>query len=399
MKKIFFVTYGGVHCNIARFVYKQASENFNCEILALTVADVNLTVNNIPHNTLKDYMRVFSVAKQERIFAIGKELAKKEYNAESGIKYEDCVAYLGIGFIDLENQMGSYELAYDKFNREGRKAFCPVESMKKILLYVKPDIVVLTSNVRYERATGRAANDLGIPVLHIHDLPEMKILGYDADICVMNEYAKKYLIENDICNIKKIHVTGQPVFEDNIKVDNQKVDELLIKLDKSKYSYVIMYLEQPLNKDIDIIEDFLMEQARLHPENLYLVKLHPNQDYNENLCDFNSNYIKTKSTDLKALISIADVAITMDSNSGIEAALMGKNLIVVEINDKIRVDFSKYGIAIKASSIRDLEAKICLLQDKTSNEYIAMARGRDLFRNKENAANNIIRVIEEILIR
>ena len=268
--------------------------------------------------------------------------------------------------------------------------------MEAILQEEKPDIVILTSNVRYERATGLAANNLGIPVLHIHDLPEMSALAYKADICVMNEYAREYVLSNNLFSLEQVHVTGQPVFEDNITVDMEMVEKVRSELRVKDYKSIVTYLEQPLNEDTEAIEAFLQKQAKEHPENLYIAKLHPNQDFEEMDVGI-SNYLKTKNIDLKSILFLSTVAITKDSNSGLEAALMGRNLIVVGIKEVLRLDFSKFGIAIKVSSIDNLE---CALQDLvTKKDDNKLLEARKKFRNKENATANILSVIREIIYR
>lgn len=395
MKKIFFVTYGGVHANIDKFVIPKLS-NYEVSVLALTLADNILKKAGIAHKCISDYLDIFEKAEREMIVSYGKNLAKSEFNPNVNISIEDCVAYLGIGFNDLVGELESYDAAYKKFENFGRKAFCPIQSMQKILKYEKPDLVVLTVNVRYERATGIAANLLHIPVLYICDLPEMERLDYDADICVMNEYAKKYLLNNKVAPDDKIHVTGQPVIEDNTRIDYGEVRKVSDRIHRKDFLKLIVYLEQPLNNDTEEIELFLKEMAEKHPENLYISKLHPNQNFDCSEVYILNNYIKTRDINLKALLYLSDLVITKDSNSGLEAAMMNKNLIVVGINDEIQIDFSQYGIALRADSLSELKRQMDLLQNE--NIVNKLEEARKQFRNVNNSANNIKSVMDKLLI-
>lgn len=395
--KIFFVTYGGVHANIVKYIVPSLKEKYDIKILALTLAPTIFNSAKIKYAKLKDYDILFEQKDIDKIKKEGIQLAKTEFNPNSGIEYAECIRYLGIGFLDLIEQLNNRQEAYSLFKKLGRKAFCPIRTMSKILDYEKPDLVILTADVRYEKATGLASNSLNIPVLHIHDLPEMQKLSYKADICVMNKYAYKFAIENKIGSPERIHITGQPVLEDNLHIDFEQVNTIKDKLKTYNFKKMIVYLEQVLNKDVSIIEEFLLNQAKKNPQYLYVAKLHPNQNVSSDGTYLASNFLKIRDIPLKSLLYLSDLAITKESNSGLEAALMGKPLIVVEIKDKIIMDFSKYGIAKKATSLIELER---LMQDiLTGNKKIAieLEKARIEFHNEENAIQNINRVIDEII--
>lgn len=389
MKKVMFVTYGGVHANLARLICQEAEKSYETVILALTVAPQMLKRYEIPHKTIKDYLHLFH--DKEQITVYGEMLAKTEYNENSGIEYEDCVAYLGLGFRDLVRQEEDLERAAERFQRDGRKAFCPVETMKTILKQEQPDVLVLTSNVRYERAAGLAANALGIPVIHVHDLPVMLPLAYEATVCLMNEYARKYVVENGICPAQNVRVTGQPVLEDNTKVLPEDVAAFKETYHVDRYDKVVTFLEQPNHPSNASIEALFQRESKEHPDILYIAKLHPNQDMaSDRDCD-QPNYIKSRDCNLKALLSVSGVAITYLSNSGMEAALMGVPLIVAEIDEPLRLDFSKYGIAAKATSMEQLKEMIYAMLNGT------LVVRNDDFNNVPNATKNIVSVIGELI--
>ena len=319
---------------------------------------------NLPYKKIKDYLCVFSKEETEEILSFGKELAQVEYNPNSGIELEECVAYLGLGYWNLVQNLGSQE-AKIQFTKFGRKAFCPVDVMTKILQYEKPDVVVVTADVRVERASGIAANKLGIPVVHIQDLPEMDKLTYKASVCVMNQYARDYILQHKAASEEMLYITGQPVIESNTVVDPSEIQKMKKNFCFEKYKKIIVYLEQPLNLDIPEMEEFLLQESFRHPDYLYIIKLHPNQDFDKQVeFNFDCNYLKIRDCNLKALLSLADLAITRDSNSGLEAAMMGVPLIVVGLKEPVRVDFSKYGIAKKANSIQEIKSIIeCIYKE------------------------------------
>ena len=207
MKKILFVTYGGVHVNIVKYLAPVLAEEFEIEILALTMAPQVFDRMGVKYKRTLDYLSLFTEEK-EKICEYGKRLAEKEYNPESGIQYEECVSYLGFGFWDLVHTLDSEKEAYARFEEKGRKAFCPINVMKRILEFERPNMVIVTCDVRMEKAAGIAANIMEIPVLNVHYLPELAPLPYEADVCVMNEYARKYISDHNIVPEKRVHVTG-----------------------------------------------------------------------------------------------------------------------------------------------------------------------------------------------
>ena len=170
MKKIFIATYGGGHANIIRAVYEKIKEETNAEItvLALTMAPTILNEANIPYVTISEMAK--KLDKYDEIVRLGKPLAKIHHTNGMGIKFEDSVAYLGIGYYDLICKYGENE-AYSIFEKDGRKSFLPVECMTEILRKQKPDVVIVTTSPRMEKATAVAASRLSIPVIKICDLP------------------------------------------------------------------------------------------------------------------------------------------------------------------------------------------------------------------------------------
>lgn len=394
MKKVQFVTYGAGHANIVKALAPEISNHYEVEILALTVAFKVFDSANIPYKRLRDYMYLFSDIEKE-VLMYGNELAKEHYNLKSGMSYEECQIYLGLGFWNLVETAGSTDEARKLFEQRGRKAFNPVLVMKRILKEENADLLIVTCDVRMEKAAGIAANELGIPVLRIHDLPEMKPMPYAARVCVMNEYARKYVIDEKICQPKDVAVTGQPVFEKNLEINDKRLAELKEELGVDKYQKVFLYLEQPQNPDTTLIEGELKNMSEKYPENMYIIKLHPNQDFVEEQTD--ENYKKIRDIELKYLLYTADVVLTCYSTGGIEAALIGKPLIVISLLKPFELDYSKYGIAIKANKVEELEKLMEECCNKESNIYKVLQKGRKLFQNKPHAVKNITNEIKNLL--
>ena len=330
------------------------------------------------------------------IIKYGEKLAEKQFNPNSGCSYEDTVAYFGLGYGELVEQYGPEE-AERIFADNGRKVFCPVNVMKTILEYEKPDALVITCGVRSEKAAGLAANILGIPVIRIADLPAFEETGCECVTCVMNEYAKKYAISHLHLDPKKVIITGQPVFEDNLKVEQGIIDKIYHQLKVNDYHKFILYLDEPGLVESGQIEDKLLEIATSHQDWLFVIKLHPNQNLNESMY-LRENIYKVKNIDLKALLYLCDVAITKDSTTGLEAVLVGAPLINILLSETY-LDYSEYGISEKVMDLKDLEKAICECLDFDSMTFRRLEDGRKSMSNYENAAANIVDVIKNEIFK
>jgi UDP-N-acetylglucosamine 2-epimerase len=399
MKKVLFVTYGGGHVNIAKHIYKYLENqyDYNLEIIALTSSIHVLKNENISYKEISSYIDLFDY--KEEAIRYGEMLAQSQYNPSSGIDYDTIVAYLGLSFFDLVAQLQSYEKALELFQLEGRKVFSPVATMTKILEYEKPDVVVVSSNARMEKAAGISANNLNIPVIRINDMPTASEISYKATVCVMNDFAKEYCLQYSEVKENKIIVTGQPVFENNLRILSEKLNKVSHDLQRENYENLILLLTQIDYLDIDKIVAKLGDIAYNHPRDLFVIKLHPNQNMDSIHLKNIRNMLKVRDCEIKYLLKLCDVAITAFSTSGLEAALLDKPLIVTNFSDKKYIpDYSDYGIAVKVEDIEKLEQyiyNICLNKDNEKYQSLQCARKR--FMNKENSTENIAKVIEQLV--
>ncbi|WP_312813197.1 hypothetical protein [Sedimentibacter sp.] len=399
MNKILFVTYGGGHVNIIRHIYKALyNKDLEIQVIGLTSSVKILDRDGIPHKKISDYISIFD--NSEEIIRHGEELAKLNYDKNSGLDYNDIVAYLGFSFYDLISYEGSYEKAYDIFSKYGRKIFNPINTMEKIIKLENPDVVVLTSSMRMEKAAGIVANSLGIPVVRILDkLCDKNIIPYKCKACVMNEKAKSNLLKNNNIEKKDIIVTGQPDFEDSLKLHSDKLDIIMKELQVNKYKKIISFMSQPSQLDIEKIVEGLFEISNKNHDYLYIIKIHPNEnveDYFKILKEKISYNLKIVKYEAQYIVAISDVILTKYSTVGLLAALMGKPLIKLNIlNEKYSIDYSEYGIAYEVSNFIDLEDKISKLIDINSIESQKLKHAREELKNERNAANNIAHVIRE----
>ncbi len=392
-----YFPYGGGHANIVKCLYKGLESNPDIaqKIVALTVSWRVFRDNQIPFVQLSDYKDYIKDWKD--IDLLGKELSKKITFENPDLQYEDYCSYLGIGYYCLIKELGE-KLASERYAKEGRKAFCPVYVMKEILQYEMPDAVIITCGVRTEKAVGIAANELGIPVIRIADLPEFEPSGCLAYTCVMNAYAKRYATDVLKEADTRVFITGQPVFENNFIMDERINQGIRDDLKLDKYHKMIVYLEEPGLPELRKVEDQLIRMADDKKDWLFIIKQHPNQN-EECRVDLPMNVKCLKKYPLNYLLKNCDLAITRDSTAGMEAALLGKPLINLElyVTDNglypLSFDYERFGISHKVTDLGELPKEIDRCLDSDDVIYKKLEEGRTQFKNSENASQNVLNVI------
>lgn len=390
--KVFMISYGAGHSNVIAPVYKKLVQKKENEVtyLALTLAPVHLQGQNVQYTVLSEIAKTLPY--YDNIYALGRKYGIDFHNEASGIAIEDTIAYYGIGMYDLINQHGEKKAEY-LFEKLGRKAFLPVETMLCILKKIHPDVCVVTTAPRMEEATGIASEKLGIPVVLINNLPDISPIKYKCSVCVMNDWAKKYAVDVAKVPSENVYVTGQPAIEESLKVDIRDLERVKRKIGLDKFSKLVTFFAQT-GTDQSLEVNTFFGIAEKMKDVLFILKLHPNQEIDSYPDPFQNNVYITRD-DNKALYYLSDLAITENSTTGMEAVLAGTPLIVVNFNHvKYAPDYVAMGIAVMCDNEKNLEEKIRLLLNHESDEYGKALESNRSFQNRENAAENISKVIK-----
>lgn len=392
MKKILIVCYGGGHANIVKSIYPVLTEQVDAEItiLALTAAPKIFIANNIPFKTLSHL--VCDLECYDEIVRLGTQFGAPLHNNNMGIEFEDTIAYYGCGMYDLIHRFGKEE-AFKMFSEKGRKAFLPVLIMEMILNKLKPDVVVITSSPRMEMAAGIVADKLSIPVVRINDLPVSTTVEHRCTLCVMNEWAKKYAIHEANNPEESVIVTGQPIFEEELYLNNDKLNNVKDYLELDQFNRMVLFFTRNGIDETPVINK-IYEIAQKMSDTLFVIKLHPNQEI--------TSFQKSELTNVRIedgaavyYIALCDLAITSYSTTGMEAALMNKPLIEINIeHEEYPLNYDEMGIAVLVDNLNVLEKHIMELLDKQSAEYCGLEESRKSFMNHPNARENICSIIK-----
>lgn len=394
-KKLLFVTYGGGHVNAIMPVVEvvQREGLFEYEILALTSAAKVLEASNFKYLQLKDFS-------DDQVVELGLPLANKYHNDGVGISIEETVAYYGSGMRDLILEYGC-EKAKVLFEEHGRKAFLPVNTMKKVIKETRADMVICTSSPRAEKAALIAARSLSLPALRIEQLFYAKDLDLPDGVCfaVLNNMVKKKLISGGIKS-ELIFITGQPAFDKirDKKLNTHQIKDFKAKLGLQESQKVIMWVS-PGNKDQTKILNKLLEIEKKNNDVTLIIKLHPNETghYQRGVVAKANSRALVISSYLHELISISDLVITEFSAVGMEAILLDRPLLIANIeNVPNHVHYAESGAAIEVNSIDDLEKEVHSILNNIEVQS-NLEHFRESFKNDGFAATRVYEVIKQNL--
>jgi hypothetical protein len=284
------------------------------------------------------------------------------HNAGAGISYGESVAYLGMSMQELVNR-ASEEEAWRLFQKLQRMSFCPVTVLERILQQERPDVVVTTNSPKSERAALIAARKLGIPSIRIEDLfgiPMMiryirAVLGEDARkvvfpihpdrVAVMNEMARSNVIatqtEEDLwVEPRNVRITGQPVIDEAVsKVTGLSRRSCREESRLPRDRPILLWATDNLPVDWQIFQA-LLGAFRRNPEWFLVVKLHPGfsasqeESYRRHLLP---NMRVVSGGDIHRLVFAADATLTHFTTVGLEAAALGRPLILVDFGPEAEI--------------------------------------------------------------
>ncbi|MCH4293895.1 hypothetical protein MJ923_06200 [Shewanella sp. 3B26] len=361
--KVFLIAYGGGHIKMLLPIIRRLRSEANIELVVfgLTTALAVLDSEGV------DYISYSDFSTDDHI-ALGKQLLAGAQLSSAIPEYESF-AYHGVNFSELKNNHGT--AAWDIWMDKGRQSFYPIEFFKSVLKDLSPDLVLATNSPRSEKAALDAAAFLGISSICMVDMFALQEAAwickpnYATKICVLNDSVKDFFVKNG-CDFSRVVVTGNPAFD--AVYDERYFDkgrELRSVHGLSSSDVLILYASQPepvmhpfCNRvgEPDLprnIEHYLRDYVR-DKQGVYLaVRYHPS----ENVQFISSeNVIYSKKIDeLYSIVHASDVVVVTASTVGLEASLVGKQVISVDCSIFTEdAPFSKMGISKGASSIEAL---------------------------------------------
>ncbi len=200
--------------------------------------------------------------------------------------------------------------------------------------------------------------------------------------------------------IERVFVTGQPVFDENRIIDEVDIEAFRKKYFTCEFNDVIIFFAQTYQYEMQLsICEKLGEIAANNPKDLFIVKLHPNDNSGILMGGENRENFHTIKNEIatRTLLNVCTLAMTMDSTVGLESVLLDRPLLLINTQDvALDIDFSKYDIAEKCTDIDELESMI--YKNLYNGETIAEMRDkRRKFNTESDAASKIAAVVKKII--
>lgn len=314
------------------------STDFELVVLGLTTAKTILDAAGIESVGFRDFVDPLV---DEVALNFGLELSKDEQGCL--VSFEETVSYLGVSYAELVEDIGESR-AMERYKKFGRHAFCPVRFLSRIIDKVSPDLLVSTNSPRAEKAAFLAARDLSIPSICLVDLFGLQEIEwirepeYASKICVLSEGVREFFIEAGVPG-SKILVTGNPIFDRLCDPNLPEKGRLFRKKRGWHDKKILLWASGPEpaihpftgeTGDPEWPWKIGEELARFgenHPGWQLVIRFHPN----ETPVEMADNWeISSQSESLDEMLSAADVVVTMSSTVGLEAFLIGCDLIQVQ---------------------------------------------------------------------
>ena len=403
MKKVLFVTYGSGHVRMVVPVAKALAQTGLAQplVLALTTAADVVREAELELLQFKNFLRNGDRT-DEAAVAHGQRLMRAMPGPIADP--QETAAYLGLSYQELELRVGPVE-AERQYQLEGRQAFLPVATLKRIVEQLAPSLVVATNSPRAERAAIMAARSLGLPSVCLVDLfclDEVKWIGepgYADKVCVLNESVKHFLLSAGRTD-GQVVVTGNPAFDDLANPIHVAAGASLRQERNWGGKHVLLWPTQvepalhPFNGspgDVGLPERALRRVISwvLNEVDCVLC-IRPRAGLAPMVLPDDPRIVVTgQDVGLPALLQAVDLVVTLNSTVGLEGHLAGTRLVQIlgSVFDNA-MPLKRYGIADEAVALEDLAAAL--------NRCIHLARNPSKHIQK-NATGNVLEVIRGFL--
>lgn len=324
------------------------------------------------YRTLHSYI---TSSLRKHIQNLQKALYKDWQDLKNNQKYKDNFKY---GNIPLWNLLED-ELEYT-FRIRLANIIEYIELIKSAHKKEKIDIILLHDDIlEFPRTVVRIGKLLGIPSLvilhgilagrkHTHNNPLADKTAVWGDICV-DTMTERYGTSRDM-----LAVTGNPRFDvlsQGVKIDkNSLYQKIGINTNKGLIIYTtqphvgLTANDSPLEKEILLRE--VINAMKEFPDKQLVIKLHPSESqkvyesmtidrYRSILNEMNSDAILLERINLYELISICELVIILNSTVGLEAMILEKPVIAINLtNQPDTVPYAESGAAIGVHKAEDI---------------------------------------------
>jgi len=286
-----------------------------------------------------------------------------------------------------------------------------IEITKEVIEIEEPDIIIEMGDrnwyVKTVIAVGRLMKTPTLIIQHgmVADHPNYGPI-YADKMAVWGKAMKDVLIKRGV-RPDQLVVTGHPRYDIFYKKDFKKeriYHELKIDGDKR----IIVLTTQPVSsKENEALLYGVINAMKNFPDKQLVIKLHPSEDpmwYQELIKEMGADdVIITKNVDLHELLNACDIMITLYSTTAVEAMILDKPVITINLMNKPDIlPYAERGAAIGVYKSEDIAPTINrILYDEKTKQQLADNRKKFIYDwtylSDGNASRRVADLIEEML--
>jgi len=305
-------------------------------------------------------------------------------------------------------------------------------AINNIIKKIKPKSVITpTETSEFDKSLFLACQKAKVPVIAvqhgvinndlrcIHDVGEVSLSEIKPQHCpiptitaVYGQGDKDFLIKRGNYPENSLVITGNQRYDflpKKIKEYNKA--EILEKFQLNPNKKIILFMTCPFSSkmDLQILTEEILKETTLLKDVQLIIKVHPVENENNYISLVESikgknieNVVIIKKADIFELLFASDIAITTYSNSAIEAMILNKPLIIMNLTGSdFPLDYSQGGAAIKIEE-KGLLKK--LIQDLLSNESIRINLlekskeylNKNMYKVDGKASERMVKIVEEL---
>jgi predicted glycosyltransferase len=240
------------------------------------------------------------------------------------------------------------------------------ETFTRLIEVEKPDIIVTTGDrndfVKMICSIGRKMGITTLIVQHgvVEDHPVYGPI-YTDKMAVTGEAMKNVLMKRGVMP-EQLVITGQPRY-DELFMRTFNKEKLFRELGISTDNKIIVLTTQPVShEENESLISAVTAAMKEFPQAQLVIKLHPDENlkwYQHAINSLNYKVIIVKDLDLFELLNACDVMMTLYSTTALEAMIMDKPVITINLmNIPDRMPYAESGAALGVYSAEDIAPAI-----------------------------------------
>jgi len=237
---------------------------------------------------------------------------------------------------------------------------------------------------------------------------------YADTVVAIDQYSRKVYVEHGGVEIDRVVVTGLPRW-DRMAQQLRQIDHESARIRvreelgfDAKDKFIVLATQPLLPSYTHQMVRTVTEAVATFPDRKLIIKIHPRESVERYLnlldtfSDTRPNIQVIAKTDLPTLLAASELLVTGFSNVALEAALLDKPVLIVNLTDQPdALPFVENGIALGAYSESEVEQKLkALLTNESTREALRVRRARYFDQNPQlldgQATERVVALIKEM---